>query len=100
MRSGPRLVPAELRTAQGEAWGRLVELYASGAVLSTQAKLLAGDSVTLSFEAAGEAFAEFRCRVLRCEKDEDGFTLAELLWTDEVHRKRLARALADLLSRP
>jgi hypothetical protein len=89
----------ELRTDEGEAWGRLVELYGSGALLSTQARLFAGDRLAVSFEAAGEAFEEFSCRVLRCEKDEDGFHLAELLWTDEVHRKRLARALADLLSR-
>lgn len=86
-------------TDSGESWGRLIELHAAGAMLCTQAKLIAGDSVTVSFEAAGEAFDELRCRVLRCERDEDGFSLAELMWTDEVHRKRLARALADLLSR-
>lgn len=95
MKRGPKLIPVSF----GDGWGRLAELDARGAVLSTQWRLAVGDGLELTFEAAGERFEAFAARVERCEKDEDGHLLAELRWTDEVHRRRLARALADLLSR-
>ena len=98
MPSAPKLVPVALDLPTGEAWGRLLELHASGASACLQAPVSSGDSIVASFEAGGESF-EMTGRVLRRERDQDGYVLAELLWTDEVVKRRLARVLADLLSR-
>jgi hypothetical protein len=47
----------------------------------------------------GERFDEVRARVSHAEDDADGHRLAELRFLDEVQRRRLAKALTDVLSR-
>ena len=80
-------------------WGRLLELRASSAKLSTQTPLDRGESLRLEFEVNGERFPDLRARVECVERDEDGFLAADLRFEDEVEKRRLARTLADLLSR-
>jgi hypothetical protein len=89
--------PGEL--AREEGWGRLLELAASAAQLSTQTPLRPLERMLLSFEVHGERFKDLRAQVAHCEIDEDGFYRAELRFQDEVEKRRLARTLADLLSR-
>lgn len=85
--------------ARMEGWGRFIELSASTATLSTHSSLVRLERVLLTFELNGENFAELPARVAHQEPDQDGYTLAELTFTDEVAKRRLARVLADLLSR-
>lgn len=80
-------------------WGRLERLSAARAVLSTQCELRRGQSLRLWFEVNGERFDEARARVTHVEIDDDGYSGAELEFEDPVDRRRLAKALADLLSR-
>lgn len=97
------LVPALIRfpgeLAREEGWGRLLELAASAAKLSTQTPLHPLENILLSFEVYGERFQDLRARVEHSETDEDGFCRAELRFQDEVEKRRLARVLTDLLSR-
>ncbi|MBI5239769.1 MAG: hypothetical protein HY926_04795 [Elusimicrobia bacterium] len=85
--------------AREDGWGRLLELCASSAKLSTQTPLDRGEQVRLAFEVNGERFADLRARVESVDRDEDGFLAADLSFQDEVEKRRLARSLADLLSR-
>lgn len=85
--------------AREDGWGRLLELRASSAKLSTQTPLDRGESLRLDFEVNGERFPDLRARVECVERDEDGFLRADLRFEDEVEKRRLARTLADLLSR-
>jgi len=97
------LVPALIRfpgeLARDDGWGRLLELSASAAVLSTQTPLQSQEKLSLSFEVYGERFKDLPAVVEHAEKDDDGFCRAELRFKDEVEKRRLARVLADLLSR-
>lgn len=98
----PFLVPALLRfpgsSARQDAWGRLLKITAGGAELSTSAKLAKGEFVVLDFELGGERL-QIRSRVHHAYDDDDGARVAELRWADMVERRRLARALLDVLSR-
>ena len=85
--------------AREPGWGRLVELSASTAVLSTGVPLSRLETVLLSFEVGGERFESLPGRVVFEEIDQDGYTRAELSFSDEMQKRRLARALLDLLSR-
>lgn len=85
--------------ARPDGWGRFEDLSAAGARLSTMTRLSEGERVLLSFELAGEAFAQAPAEVRRGELDSDGYCQAELAFRDEVMRRRLAKALVDLLSR-
>ena len=85
--------------AREDAWGRLLELAASAAILSTQAPLRPLDKVLVSFEVYGERFRDLPALVENAANDEDGFCRAQLRWQDEVEKRRLARVLADILSR-
>jgi len=89
--------PGEL--AREDGWGRFLELAASAAVLSTQTPLKPLEIILLSFEVYGEKFKDVPARVEHAERDLDGFCRAELRFQDEVEKRRLARVLADLLSR-
>ena len=103
MERSASLVPVRIRFpgefARQETWGRLLELSASAAVLSTQTPLKALERILLGFEVNGELFRNLPARVDHAEADEDGFCRAELRFQDEVEKRRLARVLADLLSR-
>jgi hypothetical protein len=85
--------------AREDGWGRFLELCASSAKLSTQTPLDRGEGLRLGFEFNGERFADLRARVEYVDRDEDGFLRADLAFQDEVEKRRLARALADLLAR-
>ncbi|MDX6768984.1 MAG: PilZ domain-containing protein [Elusimicrobiota bacterium] len=99
----PGLIPALVRfpgaAARQDAWGRLLELTAGGAVLSTAAPLAKGEDLTLSFELAGEELRAVPAKVLHAEPDADGQTLADLRFTDELSRRELSRRLLDALAR-
>jgi hypothetical protein len=95
----PVLLRFEPAAARQDGWGRLVRLTSGGAELSTATRLVVGEGVLLSFELAGDRFEGVRARVAHAEDDDDGHRLAELLFTDEVERRRLAKALTDVLSR-
>jgi len=103
LRRAAALLPVLLRfgpaAARQDGWGRLVELTSGGAELSTATRLVAGEVVLLSFELAGDRFEGVHARVAHAEDDADGHRLAELRFTDEVERRRLAKALTDVLSR-
>jgi hypothetical protein len=99
----PSLIPALIRfpggAARQDAWGRLLDLSAGGAVLSTAAPLQVGEGLTLSFELGGEDFRAMTARVYHVEPDVDGQPLADLRFTDELDRRRLSKLLLDVLSR-
>ncbi len=102
MKRAPRLIPALLRfpgaSARQDSWGRLLELTAGGAELSTAARLAKGETVLVRFELGGEKLT-IPARVHHAYDDEDGGRIADLRWNDMVERRRLARALVDVLSR-
>lgn len=95
----PVLIAFPEPAARPEGWGRFEELSAAGARLSTLTALKTGEKVFLSFDLAGEAFAAAAAEVRRAETDPDGYCVAEAAFTDELCRRRLAKALADVLSR-
>jgi hypothetical protein len=103
VRTAAVFVPVLLRfapdAARLEGWGRLVRLTSGGAELSTSTRLVVGEGVFLSFELGGERFEAQRARVAHAEDDADGRRLAELVFTDEVQRRRLAKVLTDVLAR-
>lgn len=96
------LVPALLRfpgsSARQDAWGRLLKITAGGGELSTPAKVEKGERLLVDFELGGERL-RIRARVHHAYDDDDGGRVAELRWADMVERRRLARALLDVLSR-
>jgi hypothetical protein len=98
----PFLVPALLRfpgsSARQDAWGRLLKITAGGTELSTAARLAKGESVLVQFELGGERLL-IRARVRHVRDDDDGQRAAELQWDDMVERRRLARALLDVLAK-
>ena len=102
MTSAPFLVPALLRfpgsAARQDSWGRLLKITVGGGELSTAARLAKGESVLVQFELGGERLL-IRARVHHAYDDDDGHRVAELRWHDMVERRRLARALLDVLSR-
>jgi hypothetical protein len=95
-------VPAVLRfpgsAARVDAWGRLLRITAGGGELSTSARLSKGEAVFLLFELGGERL-RIAARVHHAYDDDDGQRVAELRWSDMVERRRLARALLDVLSK-
>ena len=103
MRRTPAPLPVLLRfspaAARQDGWGRLVSLTSGGAELSTAVRLVVGETLFLSFELAGDRFEAVLARVAHAEDDADGHRLAELRFTDEAERRRLAKALTDLLAR-
>lgn len=103
MRRAASRLPVLLRfapaAARQDGWGRLVSLTSGGAELSTATRLVVGEDVFLSFELAGDRFEGVRARVAHAEDDADGHRLAELRFTDDLERRRLARALTDILAR-
>ena len=103
MRSSPKLIPVLISfpeaAARQDGWGRLVDLSGSGAHLSALLELRRAETVTLSFEVGGEPFHAVSARVTFVEADHDGYSLAELRFTDEVEKRRLARTILETLSR-
>ena len=89
--------PAEDGRAPG--WGKLDSLTPGSARLTTLAGLLRGQVVLLTFEVGGERFRELPARVAGSEPDADGFCAADLDFTDQRERRRLAKVLLDVLSR-
>jgi hypothetical protein len=103
VRRSAAMLPVLLRFAPAAArldgWGRLVTLTSGGAELSTATRLVVGEELLLTFELGMDRFQEIRARVAHAEDDSEGHRLAELRFTDEVQRRRLAQALTDVLSR-
>lgn len=97
--AAPVLLRFPAEEARAESWGRLCELTASSARLSTQAALARRDRVSVSFELGGERFKNLPAVVEWVETDADGYLSVELRFSDEVEKRRLARALLDALSR-
>lgn len=99
----PSLIPVLVRfpggAARQDTWGRLLDLTAGGAVLSTAAPLKAGEGLTLAFDLPGGDSHAMTARVSHVEQDVDGQTLADLRFSDELERRRLSKALLDILSR-
>lgn len=102
MTRAPYLVPALLRfpgsSARQDSWGRLLKITAGGAELSTAARLAKGEVVLVQFDLGGERLL-VPAAVHHAYDDDDGARFAELRWTDMATRRRLARALLDVLSR-
>lgn len=95
----PVLLSFPQASARSDAWGRLTRLTSGGAELSTAARLVKDEGVILAFELGGEEFSRVRARVSYAVDDDDGFRTVELCFVDEVQRRRLAKALTDLLTR-
>ena len=102
MTRAPSLIPALLRfpgsSARQDSWGRLLRITAGGAELSTPAVLSKGEIVQIVFELGGEKLM-IPARVHHAGKDDDGQPLAELVWSDMVKRRRLARVLLEVLAK-
>lgn len=98
-----RLIPVELsfsgEKAQACGWGRFLELSAGGAIVTTRSGLNRHDSIYLTFEVSGEKFKAMPAVVTHEELDDDGYVRAEIRFTDEVEKRRLARTLLEVLSR-
>lgn len=95
----PALIGFSEASAREDSWGRFTELAACDARLSTRAELKARDLLELSFEIGGEYFVRVPALVARVESDSFGYAEAELRFTDEAQKRRLAKTLLDLLSR-
>ncbi len=95
----PVLLSFPQASARQDAWGRLARLTSGGAELSTAARLLKDEGVVLSFDLGVERFDGVRARVSHAQDDDDGFRVVELRFVDQVQRRRLARALTDVLAR-
>lgn len=85
--------------ARDEGWGRFTDLSASRARLVTRTWAKKGEGLLLAFELGGEGFREAPCVAERSARDADGYYVHDLKFTDEVLKRRLARALLDLMSR-
>ncbi len=102
MTRAPYLVPALLRfpgsAARQDSWGRLLKITAGGAELSTAARLAKGEAVLVQFDLGGERLF-VPAVVHHAYDDDDGARFAELRWNDMVSRRRLARALLEVLAK-
>ncbi len=85
--------------ARADGWGRLTELTATSAGVSTMTKISRREKIFLSFELAGERFRDLPAEVLWVETDADGYNAAELRFLDQVESRRLSTVLLDALSR-
>lgn len=103
MASFPGRLPVLIRfseeAARQDCWGRLEKLSGTDALLSTRARLARGDRVLLDFELGPGSFEGVPGEVHEVEFDLDRYCSAEIRFTDEVCKRRLATALLDLLSR-
>lgn len=98
-KSIPARYAFEAAEGREEGWGRIERLTPLGARLVTRFRLEEADRVTVAFEAAGEAFERLPARVERAAVDEDGYTVAELRFGDEVESRRLGSALRGFVVR-
>ncbi|OGR82625.1 MAG: hypothetical protein A3J74_06615 [Elusimicrobia bacterium RIFCSPHIGHO2_02_FULL_57_9] len=101
--SSARAVPVALcfpaPAGRLDAWGRFMELFASGGKVASLALLERGEKLALSFEVGDEAFKALSAEIIDARQDADGYYWAELRFLDEVEKRRLSRALLDILSR-
>ncbi len=95
----PVLIEFEPALFKMDAWGRLDEISALGGRLRALAPLGKGARIKISFELFGDKFEGLPCRTLECAKNADGYFEARLAFIDELHKRRLAKLLADVLSR-
>ncbi|MBI4377450.1 MAG: PilZ domain-containing protein [Elusimicrobia bacterium] len=95
----PALLSFPSEAARQDAWGRLINLWSSGAKLLTQTRLSRGEKLFLSLELGGERFESVPGTVSAVEIDADGYCLAELAFSDALARGRLAKALIGALAR-
>ena len=95
-----RLIPALIAfpetEARQEAWGRLLEISPVNARLLTRATLTRQTQIFLGFDVADEPFKAVPARVAYVETDADGYSVAELDFTDEPVKRRLAKLLLEL----
>lgn len=100
--STPRRIPVMIgftgSSSQRETWGHLTGLAATAARVSLLTPLAKDEELYLSFELGGEKFPAMTARADWMEIDADGFTLAEIRFTDKAAQRRLAKALLELLS--
>jgi hypothetical protein len=95
----PVLIRFDGAAARSDGWGHLDELSAIGGRLETQSELKENELIEVSFQVAGEKCDAWPARVRRAEWDRDGFWQAEVRFTDETRKRRLAKVLLDALSR-
>jgi hypothetical protein len=96
--SVPALIRFPEESGRQESWGRLLELSPSSATIETRAALAPAERFTLGFEIAQGPF-DADARVLHCWRDQDGYWVAHVRFSDERQRRALAVHLADVLSR-
>ncbi|MBI4678379.1 MAG: hypothetical protein HY748_12435 [Elusimicrobia bacterium] len=96
--SVPVVVSFAETSAKKDCWGRLLALAPSGARLSTRFRVERGERVFLSLRIADEEFQGIAALATRVDKDREGYALAELKFTDELQKRRLAKVLLDILS--
>jgi len=96
----PARLPVKLRCAAEErGWGRLESLTPSRARLVTLCEIHRHETIELSFELFGERVEDAAARVDYRSRDEDGFWTADVDFLDPLLKRRLAKTLADVLSR-
>ncbi|MBI5883524.1 MAG: PilZ domain-containing protein [Elusimicrobia bacterium] len=101
-RGSHRLVPAMVSFAETasrqDCWGMLDALAPGGAMLSTRFKVERGERLFLTMRLGEEEFSRIAALAAAVRTDRDGYRLAELRFTDEVQKRRLAKVLLDLLA--
>jgi len=101
--SAARFIPASVRFPESEArqdaWGRILELQSNRARFLTRTRLEKGDRLSLSFDLPGEPMKDISAEVSAGERDEDGYYLCVLLFSDSADRVRLGRVLQKILVR-
>lgn len=98
----PRRIPVLIgfagASAKRETWGHLSGLAATAARVSLLTPVAKDEELYMSFELGGESFPVMTARADWTEIDADGYTLAEVSFTDKVAQRRLAKILLELLS--
>lgn len=102
MRRSPKPVPAMLSFPEEEArhdcWGKLTELAPSGAKLSTRFVVERGARLFVSLRLGHEDFERIAASVAKVAVDREGYRVADLSFTDAIQKRRLAKALLDILA--
>ncbi|MBI5211693.1 MAG: hypothetical protein HY927_17120 [Elusimicrobia bacterium] len=102
MRRSPNPVPAVLsfpeEAARRDCWGKLAELAPSGAKLSTRFVIERGALLFVSLRLGHEDFERIAASVTKVATDREGYRVADLAFTDEIQKRRLAKALLDILA--
>ena len=95
----PVLISYPENEARSGVWGRILEISPKRASVSTLAAAGKKSQLLLSFEFSSEKFENIRARVTDVEKDDEGFFLLQVEFTNEIQRRLLGRRILDTLSR-